>query len=214
MKKIIILFFLFSISHLYSQDEFKRKIYETKSENVTLQLFATEENRFYGHDYRGKVDIIISKSNVESERIIGRMSSSNKPYYIDDNYFIFTIKMDDRFRIQFFILDLETGVYHIYGSNAMYIANIVIYEDYLYYSTEKNDFTIGRIDFKSDEIQLYEDYYLPNTDFFIYNSNIYAYSDHSDKENVYLIGESLVRNPKDNYQISLIETPQMELLWN
>jgi len=210
-KQIIFFFFFFIIINLFSEETEILPIYEYSNNEVVLRIFPSDSDGFSKYYYMGKIEIVLSYNGYEIERKKARFSSSWIPYYINDNYLTIAMKDFNGGDQIILVVNFNNPELLTFRTETVYVGTIFLYDDFLFYSTEKNDFTISKINLIDSTIRFYTEFYLPNADFFNYQNQVYAISDYSDKKNVYLVNDKLEKIPREGIIINVTESTSLEL---
>lgn len=214
-KAAFVLVLLSLILPLFSQDSIFVQIYEYAVGNDSLKIYAKDPDGLTGYDYRGEIEVWLYNNDVLISKKVARLSSSWKPYSTSENRIAIVMKDFDGGDNVILVVDFANDTMTTFRTDTVYVRSLAIHGNNLYYSTEKNSFSVAKIDLTNNEVVKYTNYYLPNANFFEYGDNVYAICDYVDKNNVFLISDnSLIQVNRDDFGIRNENATELELEYN
>ena len=118
----------------------------------------------------------------------------NDPIFFNDKYFITTI----RYR-KFLVFDSFEEKFIIVDYDSFYVASLIVYNDSIYYSTEKSESCVRRINLINGEVYKYK-IAIPNSSFYLYHKKLFIRNSMTEK--MYLVDKFKIKPSNMNINIS------------
>lgn len=127
------------------------------------------------------VIIIFNKKFEVLNYYLGRMRKSWFPVSINDKYIAFGIGKKNESGNWLIIYDIENNTFLEFNPGYHMIWNIYLFNDTLFFSSEKGNPHLNLIDLKTKEIKTFSNYYCPSCIFGEKENELYAYCKENNK---------------------------------
>jgi len=142
-----------------------------------VRIEAQEENLTSGSYHGQAVAVLENRDGSEVKRYPVVLSGSLVPVFASVDYFAMVCSKEPVNVRSVLVVDTATRSFRIYDTDQKYIANVAVYGDYLYYSTEDPSAAVVRVRLDDASITEYrvEIRTLLGSDFTLIDGDVYVY---------------------------------------